>query len=879
MAAFGRTLLQDLYSSTPLATTFISPAGSQAGAPDIPLSDGSQSNILAQAPSAQEIERYFSLITPLKYSQPHQPTASQGSPPLEGLILTAYNSGHTVGGTIWHIQHGMESVVYAVDWNQVRENVIGGAAWFGGIGGSEVIEQLRKPTALICSSRGGLEVAIGGGRKKRDDLLVDNIRSRISKGGDVLIPTESSTRMLELAWVLERAWQEDPTLRTARVYLASRAGSATLRHARSLLEWMDDSIFREFEGEDEAANKMHQRIGTKQTSGPQAKPARPFEFRHVNIVERRSQFERLSRGDGVKVFIASDISLEWGFARDSFQELAQKPENLIILTGKSFGGASSVETVGQRLWSWFEEKRDGVALEKASDGEQIAQVHTGGRTLSLRNAQRTRLDPSETELYQQYAATQQQMQKSMLSDNEPNAAKLEDAADHEESSSSSSDDSDDEYQGRALNVSAALGHAARRKVALSDEDLGVHILLRRRDVYDYDVRNKKGRNAIFPYLHGRKRADEFGEYIRPEDYLRAEEKVEQDPPIDLQNDRKLGQKRKRQESKRGPDGPGRKRQQTRRGQHVNEASQNGRGGTHEHDEIDESDESEEEIEADPVQDPAKIVMTSRAINVNARLAFVDFAGLHDQRSLQMLIPLISPRKLVLTAGTARETEALASDCRALLSVKDGGAASASVVEIFTPGLNNTVDASVDTNAWIVKLSRNLMQRLHWQNVRNMAVATLMGQLHGEEPSQAQPGVPVRTKKPRLLDEQPEQNAGQEAETSMRSTKPKDVDPVLDIVPASMAVSTRSAAQPLHVGDMRLADLRRLMNSAGHSAEFRGEGILLIDSAIAVRKLGTGRIVVEGSTANSIAVTSNAEDDNFQRVKQHIYQGLAVVAGR
>ena len=32
----------------------------------------------------------------------------------------------------------MESIVYAVDWNQARENVIAGAAWFGGVGGAEV---------------------------------------------------------------------------------------------------------------------------------------------------------------------------------------------------------------------------------------------------------------------------------------------------------------------------------------------------------------------------------------------------------------------------------------------------------------------------------------------------------------------------------------------------------------------------------------------------------------------------------------------------------------------------------------------------------------------------------------------------------------------
>ena len=175
----GRTLIQDLYVSTPLASTVI---------PREALSEASYSysqaidtnedpNILLQPPTQEEIAAYFALVNPLKYSQPHQPIPSPWSPPLNGLTITAYNAGHTLGGTIWHIQHGMESIVYAVDWNHARENVLAGAAWLGGAGGggAEVIEQLRKPTALICSTRGAERVALPGGRTKRDELLLDMI--------------------------------------------------------------------------------------------------------------------------------------------------------------------------------------------------------------------------------------------------------------------------------------------------------------------------------------------------------------------------------------------------------------------------------------------------------------------------------------------------------------------------------------------------------------------------------------------------------------------------------------------------------------------------------------------------------------------------------
>jgi cleavage and polyadenylation specificity factor subunit 2 len=76
-------------------------------------------------------------------------------------------------------------------------------------------------------------------------------------------------------------------------------------------------------------------------------------------------------------------------------------------------------------------------------------------------------------------------------------------------------------------------------------------------------------------------------------------------------------------------------------------------------------------------------------------------------------------------------------------------------------------------------------------------------------------------------------------------KTSEIPPTLDVLPASMAATTRSIAQSLHVGDLRLADLRKLLHSSGHTAEFRGEGTLLIDGVVAVRKTATGRIEVEG----------------------------------
>ncbi|KAJ5692987.1 hypothetical protein N7462_002410 [Penicillium macrosclerotiorum] len=919
--ALGRTSLQDLYSSAPLAATFLpqasisEPGASSAASAVFSAGEseekseaaGSTGRVLLQPPTTEEIARYFSLIQPLKYSQPHQPLPSPFSPPLDGLTLTAYNAGHTVGGTIWHIQHGMESIVYAMDWNQARESVVAGAAWFGGSGasGTEVIEQLRKPTALICSTKGGDKFALSGGRKKRDDLLLDMIRSSLAKGGTVLIPTDTSARVLELAYALEHAWRDaaaggkDDVLQSAGLYLAGGKVNTTMRLARSMLEWMDENIVREFEAAEGVDGATGQKTGGQSQEKSSGKGVGPFTFKHLKTVERKKRLEKLLADQGPKVILASDTSLAWGFSKESLKRVAEGPNNLLLLTDsfrkKAIEGAGNFFnniSLGATLWQWYEERRDGVALEKSSEGELLEQVHSGGRELTWTDVQRAPLNAGEQLLYQQYLATKRQLQDASQARGQENLENAADALD-DRSSSTSSEDSDSEQQGRVLNFSTTLAHSNRSKLALSDEDLGINILLRRKNVYDYDVRGKKGRERIFPYVAPRKKGDEYGEFIRPEEYLRAEERED----IDVQQrhsdaQTKLGQKRRWDENigaggrKLSGGAAGNKRQQlSKDGQIVAAGAGDDLSIVSDGDGADAAVSSEDEADGQTFEGPAKAIYSKESVTINARIAFVDFTGLHDKRSLEMLIPLIQPQKLILVGGMKEETFALAAECKKLLATKIGVDASAAVADasaiIFTPENGDTVDASVDTNAWTVKLSNNLVRRLNWQHVRSLGVVALTAQLRGPEPpaDEAGDGDDVETagKKVKLIKDEAASSASTPNIES--STEKPHALPLLDTLPTSMAAGTRSVARPLHVGDLRLADLRKLMQAAGHTAEFRGEGTLLIDKSVAVRKSGTGKIEIEASAqaaANQGALGRGV--GSFLAVKRKIYEGLAVVTG-
>ena len=807
----------------------------------------------------------------------------------------------------------MESVVYAVDWNQVRENVLSGAAWLGGsgAGGAEVIEQLRKPTALICSTKGAEKNPLAGGRTKRDDLLLEMIRTSISKGGTVLIPTDTSARVLELAYLLDHAWKGDAekpdsiSLQSAKLYLASRNVGATMRYAGSMLEWMDENVVRDFEASStNTSSRQHTRTDSKQIRGnqePQNKetqnpenPAGPFDFKFLKLLERKSQVEKILSSNTPKVILASDTSLEWGFSQDILRQIATDPSSLIILTQDCdvirSDDHGSTRGLGDVLWEWYQERKDGVAMETGSSGQRLEQVHTGGRSLDITNVKRTSLEGRELLIYQQYLATQRQFQNSLQANGGTGLETSADAVDETSStSSSSSEQSDPERQGKALNMSTTLAHANRNKIGANKESIGVNALLTQPGLYDYDVRGKKGRESMFPYYTKRRRGDDFGDLIRPETYLRAEERDQIDGQdmrdTEVKKESRLGQKRKWEDS--GPlNGSGRraslgvvKRQKfglpSRAEDPIKGANDGRENDGRDIDPIDDFDEADTEEEEQHVG-PSKLLFERVTVRANLRIAYVDFTGMHDQRSLSMLIPLISPRKVVFVGGNVSETAWLAEDYRQKLRSRSQTSDDQLVENIFCPVVGETVSASMDTNAWNVKLSEALVRRLHWQNVRGLGVVTLMGRLSTTSSSEPSIVEVSKSKRQKLVKGESE---NQKVNDSAVSSEPYSENiPTLDVLPTSMIAATRSVAQPLHVGDLRLADLRKLLQSTGHIAEFRGEGTLLIDELVAVRKSGTGRIEVESGGLQASDMRIQDCETPFHAVKRKIYDGLAVIAG-
>ncbi|CAI2180410.1 19114_t:CDS:2 [Funneliformis geosporum] len=243
------------------------------------------------------VDTAFDQIHTLKYSQP----ISLGVK-FKGITITAYAAGHAIGGTIWKIKKDAEEIVYAVDYNHKKERHLDGTVLHkDGV----VLDALSRPTLMITDAYNSL--IVHPARKLRDTALFETIMTTLQDSGSVLLPTDSSARVLELAYLLDQHWAFHQV--SYPLIFLSHQSYNTIKYAKSMLEWMSDAINRQFDNKRE----------------------NPFEFRYLRLCTR---YKELSKYPGPKVVIASNVSLETGYARDLFLEWGTSPDNAVILTDR-----------------------------------------------------------------------------------------------------------------------------------------------------------------------------------------------------------------------------------------------------------------------------------------------------------------------------------------------------------------------------------------------------------------------------------------------------------------------------------------------------------------------------------------------------------------
>ena len=115
-----------------------------------------------------DVDRAFKRFIDLKYSQVVK-LGGKGS----GITIRPVAAGHMIGGALWHITKDTDNVVYAVDYNHVRESLLNGCA----------LHSFSRPGLLITSARNAL--GTHPTRRERDRELLETIVGTLRRVGHV----------------------------------------------------------------------------------------------------------------------------------------------------------------------------------------------------------------------------------------------------------------------------------------------------------------------------------------------------------------------------------------------------------------------------------------------------------------------------------------------------------------------------------------------------------------------------------------------------------------------------------------------------------------------------------------------------------------------
>lgn len=210
-----------------------------------------------------------------------------------GITVTPHPAGHMLGGAVWHISKGTESIVYATDFNHRRERHLKPISF----------TTFSRPSHLIVPAN-----RVRATLRNGPNDLPQCVEDVVSRGGNVLIPVDSAGRLVELVVMLYDAWFKSTSLSKVSLVVLNEFAKRINDFTKSMIEWMSDEVVKRFDVSRENLFNFRKDL-----------------LRHVHS---RSELDQLPNP---KVVLASSPSLDYGFARDLFLEWCSSPLNTVIL--------------------------------------------------------------------------------------------------------------------------------------------------------------------------------------------------------------------------------------------------------------------------------------------------------------------------------------------------------------------------------------------------------------------------------------------------------------------------------------------------------------------------------------------------------------------
>uniref|UniRef100_A0A9J7XCP3 Cleavage and polyadenylation specificity factor subunit 2 n=1 Tax=Cyprinus carpio carpio TaxID=630221 RepID=A0A9J7XCP3_CYPCA len=279
---------------------------------------------------------------------------------------------------------------------------------------------------------------------------------------------------------------------------------------------------------------------------------------------------------------------------------------------------------------------------------------------------------------------------------------------------------------------------------------------------------------------------------------------------------------------------------------------------------------EEPMEQDLSDVPTKCTSITQTLEIRARVTYIDYEGRSDGDSIKKIINQMKPRQLIIVHGPPEASQDLAESCKAF-SGKD--------IKVYVPKLQETVDATSETHIYQVRLKDSLVSSLQFCKAKDMELAWIDGVLDmrvekvdtgvipemGDAKEETEDGEPAVDVTPDLTTE-PSAAANQQAMKTLFGEDEREISEESDVIPTLEPLPAQEVPghQSVFINEPRLSDFKQVLLREGIQAEFVG-GVLVCNNLVAVRRTEAGRICLEGCHC-----------DDYYRIRELLYQQYAVV---
>ncbi|XP_027895378.1 cleavage and polyadenylation specificity factor subunit 2 [Xiphophorus couchianus] len=268
--------------------------------------------------------------------------------------------------------------------------------------------------------------------------------------------------------------------------------------------------------------------------------------------------------------------------------------------------------------------------------------------------------------------------------------------------------------------------------------------------------------------------------------------------------------------------------------------------------------------------PTKCVSSVENFEIRARVTYIDYEGRSDGDSIKKIINQMKPRQLVIVHGPPEASLDLAESCKAFS--KD--------IKVYTPKLQETVDATSETHIYQVRLKDSLVSSLQFCKAKDTELAWIDGVLdmrvakvdtgvmleEGVKEEAEDSEVPMDTAPELGINHNATSVAAQRTMKNLFGEDEKEMSEESDVIPTlePLPPTEISGHQSVFINEPRLSDFKQVLLREGIQAEFVG-GVLVCNNVVAVRRTEPGRIGLEGCLC-----------DDYYKIRELLYQQYAVV---